>query len=335
MMVFEIFEVFFIILSTIIGFFYLIDKNHEHLIKRIYPLATSMLITFIVLFLANPEMGISLLILVIFFSLIFSIIPFFYGFNKKALLFTMIFAILSFTYADYIYGEILFYLIIAFSIGTALGIYYRSGLQVFKRKHISTDKVLETKRDIVHIFLGLIVISIFFVYPLHTAIYITMALIFLGYLYNGIAYQSKNRLYRKLIDLERNDSIYGLGALYLGVGTSLLIGFIHNPHFLIIGFIALFFADPIATITGINIKSPKLFYNKHKSILGSFAFFATVSILSYYFIGLYALLFGAMLAFIESLDTPVDDNIAIAVAMIIIYIIFLTLTQQLPLMSLI
>ncbi|MGC8648754.1 MAG: hypothetical protein ACP5UN_00845 [Candidatus Micrarchaeia archaeon] len=335
MLVFGIFEIIFILFSTIITFIYLKDKNHEHLIKRTYPLIISMLITFIIVFFANPNLNISLLILVIFFSLIFSIIPFFYGLNKKILMFLMIFSILSFTYADYLNSLILFYLIIAFSVGTALGVYYRSGLQVFKRKHKSTDKVLETKRDVIHILLGVIIISVFFIFKLHTAIYITMAFIFLGYLYNGIVYDSKNKLYKALINFEREYSLYGLGALYLGVGTALLIGFIHNFYFLMVGFIALFFADPLATIIGMNIKSPKLIYNKNKSIIGSFSFFAVVSILSYYFIGLYALAFGLILAFVESLDTPIDDNIAIALAMIILYIIFLTSTQQLPLINLI
>jgi dolichol kinase len=332
---FEIFEIIFIISSIIITFIYLKDKNHEHLIKRIYPLIISMIVTFIITFFANPNLNISLLLLVVFFSLIFSIIPFFYGLNKKILTFLMFFSILSFTYADYLNGLILFYLIIAFSIGTALGVYYRSGLQAFERKHKSTDKALETKRDIVHIFLGTIIITVFFIFTLHTAIYITMSFIFLGYLYNGIVYNSKNKLYTAFINFERDYSLYGLGALYLGVGTALLIGFIHNFHFLIIGFIALFFADPLATIIGINIKSPKLIYNNNKSIIGSFTFFVVVSTLSYYFIGIYALAFGILLAFVESLDLPIDDNITIALAMIILYIVFLASTQQLPLINLI
>ena len=75
---------------------------------------------------------------------------------------------------------------------------------------------------------------------------------------------------------------------------------------------------------------PKLFYNKNKSVYGTLAFFAVVAIVGYPFIGTYSLLFGAGLALVESIKLPVDDNIMISVVMILLYIVFLALMNQLP-----
>lgn len=325
-----IFEILLTILSIGIFILYLVDKNHEHKIKRVIPIIASLIITLIIIILINQNISNNSIIFILCIALLSSIIPFYYIRSTLKFLLLSVFTFLSFTFLDYLNGSLLFPMIIAFSIGTALGIYYRSGLQTFKRKHTSTDKGLETRRDIIHIILGIIIMSLFFVLPFHTAIYVTIALIFLGYIYNGIIPNLKNNVYRKLVIFERNDSIYGLGALYLGIGISLLIGFIHNPSFLITGFIALFFADPLATIFGINIKSPKLFYNKHKSILGTFTFFLVIAIGAFPIIGIYSLAFGVILSITESIDNIVDDNIAIAIVMILLYIIFLAITHHLP-----
>ncbi|MGC8572056.1 MAG: hypothetical protein ACP5LH_02130 [Candidatus Micrarchaeia archaeon] len=326
----EIFEILFIVFCIFTAALYLIDKDHEHKIKRAAPIITSPILVFIISILINPYISSNSLIFILGISILFSIIPFYYSNNLTKFILLLIVTSILFTYLDYVNGPLLYLMIIAFSISTIIGVYYRSGLQTFKRKHISTDKKLETKRDIVHIILGIIIMFIFFILPFHTAIYATITLIFLGYLYNGIIPNLQSKSYRLLKLFERNDTVYGLGALYLGAGTSLLIGFIHNPQFLITALIALFFADPLATIFGINIRSPKLPYNKHKSILGTFVFFLVVSIFSYPIIGIYSLIIGFVLAFIESLDTIVDDNIAIAIGAILIYIIFLAVAHQLP-----
>ena len=179
--------------------------------------------------------------------------------------------------------------------------------------------------------LSAIILALFISIKFYYAVYLVTTFILLGYIYNSVLGTNKTgRLYKILNSLERPDTFYGLGALYLGVGVALLVGFIHNQHFVIIGLAALLFADPIATIVGVNTDGPKLFYNKKKSVSGTVAFFATVAIIGYPFIGWYSLLFGIGLAIVESIDSRLDDNIEISVVMILLYVVFLAALNQLP-----
>lgn len=263
------------------------------------------------------------LFLILSFAMIFAILPSYYAYRTRVLLIFLAVALAEFFYATYLFGALLYSFIQMFAIGTSYGIYYRNGLGVFNREQKRDNKKIETRRDLVHIILGVIIFTLFALLPLYTAIYITTILIFIGYIYNSaLGKRKKSGLYKILSSFERDDSLYGLGALYLGIGMALLIGFIHNQHFLLIGITALFFADPIATIVGIRYNKLKLWYNKKKSVAGTSAFFLTVTLVGFPLIGVYSALFGLVLALVESLNAPVDDNIGIATAMVFAYIVF-------------
>ncbi len=59
-------------------------------------------------------------------------------------------------------------------------------------------------------------------------------------------------------------------------------------------------------------------YNRYKTIVGTLAFFIVAAIAGYFLIGLYGVLFALILAFIESLNLSLDDNIRSGIAIVIL-----------------
>lgn len=323
----------FAIVSAIVLLVYVRDSWRG--IKGIAPLAASLITSAFVIYVLSPAIGEIATFFVLDFALLFSVLPFYYANDTRKLLLFLAITLLGFVYATNAYGSLLYQFVAMFAIGTGYGVFYRSGLGAMKRKHTRVDRDIEVKRDVVHIGLGIVVFAVFLAFNFYNAVLVTIALIFIGYIYNSLlGTRRAGRLFSVLNRLERAESLYGLGALYLGVGVALLMGFVHDQHFILIGISALFFADPLATIVGMNIKGPKLPHSKKKSLFGSIAFFAAVSIMGFPFIGLYSLLFGAFLALVESFDTKVDDNIVIPVVMILLYIVFLASVNQLPVLQL-
>jgi dolichol kinase len=322
----------FAILNTIVLLAYLADSLKAR--KRaggILPIIAGVIVGALIVFYLGNTYSVVSLYFVLDFAALFAILPLYYMRNTYKLIVFLALILVEFFYVTYTYGSILYPFIQMFAVGTAAGVIYWKGLDVLKRSHPRSNKGVETRRDFVHVILGVVVLALFLSLKFYYAVYATIALIMLGYIYNSTLGDGNAGVVRKLLkSLEREGVPYGLGALYLGIGVALLLAFIHNTHFMIIGIAALMLADPIATIVGINIKGPKLFYNKKKSLYGTLAFLLTVVVLGYPFVGYYAILFGIGLAFVESVDSPVDDNIAIAVAMIALYIVFLALANQLP-----
>jgi dolichol kinase len=300
-------------------------------VRGLMPVVASVVVGAIVILLLGELFDETTVYFILNFAALFSILPFYYIKETRRLFVYLVIIMVEFFYLTYIYGSVLYPFIQALAIGTAFGVYYRNESVLFKYQHQREGRSLETRRDIVHASLGIVVLALFVFLPFYYAVYVTTTLILIGYVYNSLlGDRKKGRLYGLLASVERPGALYGIGALYLGIGVTLLLGFIHNQHFMIIGIAALMLADPIATIVGINSKGPKLFYNKSKSLFGSLSFFAVVAAIGYPFIGLYSILFGIGLAFVESLKLRVDDNVMIPVVMILLYIAYLAYFHILP-----
>ncbi len=199
-------------------------------------------------------------------------------------------------------------------IGIIYGLMYREFALSPRRSQTrmqQQNRKKEVSRDIIQLMLGAILFVVVYSASSYNSILIITGLILFGLLANNVIANMKS----KSFDLERKGVEYGRGAAYLAAGTALIIGFVHPTMNLLFGLSVLFFADSAATITGVALRhGAKLPYNRNKSLPGTLAFFAVAAVAGYIAIGYYGILFAAVLAFIESMDTVIDDNVRIGVA---------------------
>ncbi|BCS91251.1 MAG: putative tripartite tricarboxylate transporter TctB protein [Candidatus Micrarchaeota archaeon] len=168
----------------------------------------------------------------------------------------------------------------------------------------------EIKRDLIQI-IGVIPAAIAYIFAYSYLYYILAILSFIGLIavYSASIYRIK-----PLLALERDVRIFGVGAIYL-FASILLIDSIFNSNAVAYAIFILFISDSLATIVGISVGRRKLPYNKRKSIEGSLAFLISAFIISLAFMNLYySLIASLVLAFIESINIKVDDNLLIPIA---------------------
>ena len=210
-----------------------------------------------------------------------------------------------------------------FGLSTMYGLVYRDSLQKHGNKTVNKDKSKEVHRDIIQIALGIVVLAILAFLRSSTAIAVVFALIILGYVVNDLSSESRLKGVYKVLEsgLERSGVVYGSGALYIAAGTAMVVGFVNNPAFVMFGIVVLFFADSVATIVGVNLDWVKLPYNRNKSVFGSLAFFLVTALLGYPLIGIAAVYLGALLAFVESVNLRLDDNVSLAMVVVVAYVL--------------
>jgi len=187
-------------------------------------------------------------------------------------------------------------------------------------KNSMESKRVEVERDIVHIAAGMLLITIFYLQPEPLAITFQILLIFGGVFAISMTEKFRNKgLSRMVYGLERNGAALGHGALWLALGSLFAVSFLNTPDVLAV-FGAIFIGDPLATIVGMHVKSPRLPYNRKKSVAGTLSYFIATAAIGYLFIGPYALIIGAVAAIVESSSTRIDDNFSVAVvATILLY----------------
>lgn len=185
-----------------------------------------------------------------------------------------------------------------------------------------SNAVIETRRDVLQFFLGVLLLLVFYFVSLQRAELFTMLLLILGYITIDLALVHKDRaVYRFIHGMERRGALLGEGAVMLGIGTLAVIAVLGSAIQVMIALSALFLGDSIATMIGINLKGPKLPYNKDKSVSGSIACFIVVSLVAYQLAGGLGILFGAIAAIAEGMETPVDDNLFVAIIMVFLVLI--------------
>jgi dolichol kinase len=202
-----------------------------------------------------------------------------------------------------------------FGIGSVCGLLY-NGLMKPKRNTRKKMRV-ETNRDLVQILLGIIVFAALLLLELPYATYAVFAMMIAGYEVNNLfAGRPTTNIYeRALAALERSEVTYGIGAVYLAVGTMLVVGFVGHKALMLFGIAALFFADSVATILGMRFGRHRIPYNRNKTVEGSLTFFIILAAVGALLIGIYAVPLSAALALIESLDKGLDDNLRTGIAM--------------------
>ena len=189
-----------------------------------------------------------------------------------------------------------------------------------KRESKKENKRLEISRDVVHLIIGIAIISLAALLPDPRGLIVV--LIIMGFILGSYTIISKGKFSRMLYKFERKNTYFGSGAIWLALGALLAMGFIFSRNFLIAILAAIFIGDPLATIVGVMFGKHRIFYNREKSVEGSFAYFVAVLAVAYLFIGLYALPIALIAAFVESWGIKIDDNLMVPIILSILLFLF-------------
>jgi dolichol kinase len=208
-----------------------------------------------------------------------------------------------------------------FGVGTIIGALYGEHYLSTRREDRTMRKTAtETRRDMVQMVIGLGVLAVMLVLQ-QGYLYIIFALVLLAYLFNNLI--SKNgAAFRELSRLERRDVEYGTGAMHIAAGLAILLGFA-GYKLALFGVFPLFFGDALATLTGMHFyRSRKLPYNRRKSYAGTIGFLIATIIPGVIILGLWGIPLALVLTLIESVELPIDDNIAVPIATVVLGALF-------------
>jgi dolichol kinase len=172
------------------------------------------------------------------------------------------------------------------------------------------SKEREINRDYVQIGIGIIVLIFVLSLGLHDSAWLlTVAVLALYLLGNYFSNNGTNYLGNFLNSLERESTPLGIGAIWLAAGLLLAVGIVGNLEVLAIIIFILMVGDSLATIIGSSVRSPKLPYNRRKSVAGLLANFIPAAIFAFFLLGYAGIVFAAVGSVVESASRyPLDDN---------------------------
>ncbi|MBU1197649.1 phosphatase PAP2 family protein [Candidatus Micrarchaeota archaeon] len=185
--------------------------------------------------------------------------------------------------------------------------------RVLKRK--------EWKRQAFHAAFGIAVIALVFVLEWETVLLLLIAgLFFGGITLNASMLKINTSIIDRLVHLfERKSAPFpGKGAFYYLTGVLVLLTFSRTLEFGLAGIAILAIADALSTLIGIHLGKHALAWNPSKSREGLIAFFVSGTVVAFPFIGITSLLFAIVLAFVETIDFHLDDNLLISVAAVVL-----------------
>ena len=250
--------------------------------------------------------------------------------------------VLSIISAKYLYSRIFFFfapfilaigaILIYFGVGTimwavfdvSIGIGTALALLSDKQsmKHVSANNVSkgvsrkkEVSRDMVQIAGGITILALLFTMG-QTDFRIALSLSVIPLYMFGTYYSlfPDSRIGRTLSFFERPMTPLGLGAIWFAAGIMIAIGLVDSSRMLAIIVFVTTIGDPLATIFGSLIKSPKLPYNRKKSVAGFMGIFIFSGIFGYFLIGYAGVGVALVSAFVESISIhPLDDNFILPV----------------------
>ncbi len=191
-------------------------------------------------------------------------------------------------------------------------------------------ETLELRRQFVHVLFGVFVAALALAVGRENALVALTGFVFLGMLAINVELRGRKSVRKSVFSVlfkqfERERVAPGKGALNFAVGALFLLAFSVSVSFAVGALLILGVADAFSTIVGSRVgggggaRKHALFWNSSKSWEGLIAFVVTGFLASFYFLGFAsALFYSVFLAFVESLDFGVDDNILIPVAAILL-----------------
>ncbi len=204
-----------------------------------------------------------------------------------------------------------------FGLGVMIGALYTERYINRSREDRTMRKtVIEMRRDLVQMAIGVAVLVVMLIWQ-QGYLYILFCAVLLAYLFNNLISKS-GIAYRELSRFERRDVDFGTGATHLAAGLAILLGFA-SYKLALFGIFPLFFGDALATMTGVSFyRSNKLPYNRRKSFAGTISFFIAAAVPGVIILGLWGVPIALVLTLIESVEIPIDDNIAVPIGTVIL-----------------
>mgnify|MGYP001610795728 CR=1 FL=1 len=183
-----------------------------------------------------------------------------------------------------------------------------------------TFKVREDLRQLTHFGVAVATVLVVHFVGFNSSLLLISALFLFGLVLANIKILGgKVKLVDQFLALvDREVLIPGQGAMFFAAGILLLLTF-QRPLELALGVIMLHGAgDAFATIVGIRFNS-KLPWNSKKTWQGLVAFIVFGVLAASFFIPLtQAVTYAVILAFVESLALPLDDNVAVPASALIL-----------------
>ncbi|WP_241761871.1 diacylglycerol/polyprenol kinase family protein [Thermoplasma acidophilum] len=178
------------------------------------------------------------------------------------------------------------------------------------------DRIKEVRRDYVQIAAGIIIIGLLYFYGVDISrILVTFGSLLLYAIGNFFSARPDLMIGKFLQNLERSHTKLGIGSMWFASGI-LLAYSMHDGLYLIMLIVFIIsIGDSIATIVGVNVKSPKLFINRKKSVAGTLSLFAVSAAFGFLLIGFLGIDYAALGSIVEAVSGyPLDDNMTVPFA---------------------
>jgi|ACXJ01.1.fsa_nt_gi Cytidylyltransferase family. len=207
---------------------------------------------------------------------------------------------------------------IAIGYGTAVALFTdATALKMIMKNEESrgSNRHIEVIRDLLHMGAGAILVALALGYGEgHLRIALTIAVFPFYYAGNYFSLYPGSRLGRAVHSLERPSTALGIGAIWFAAGTLIALGLVNSTPALGVVLFATTIGDPLATLFGTRFNSPRLPFNRKKSMAGFSAILISSSSFSYLLLGIAGIFLGVVAALAESFSYyPLDDNFAIPV----------------------
>ena len=194
---------------------------------------------------------------------------------------------------------------------------FLSGSYLFLKPNKSMVGSFETRRDLVQIVAGFILIVAYLTLPLQqVAIGIVCAIVLASAIGNYGVRNRKSVVSKTLYAFERENAMLGQGAMWLAMGILAAISLLSASHMIAV-FAAILIGDAVATLVGTAYRIP-IPYNKKKSVAGTAAYFISAALISFPFLGYFGILTSLVGAVVESAPRQIDDNFDTAIVLIVL-----------------
>ncbi len=209
---------------------------------------------------------------------------------------------------------------LSIGIGTATSLYTDKQ----SREHITannnskgSDIVKEVNRDIIQVGAGVVILILLFTMgQKEFRMTLSLAIFPLYMIGNYYSMAPETKLGKTLNSFERPMTPLGLGAIWFAAGILIALGIVSSNYMLAVIIFVTTIGDSLATIFGSKIRSPKLPYNRKKSVAGFLAIFVFSAIFAFALMGIEGIGLALLSAILESLPFKLlDDNFLLPVVL--------------------